>query len=272
MIYGRENGKPYEDHHHHGKECEYPGDEASRVAAGQGETEVVDGGVPSARIGVKAAVGHTPQHGVVDAAAVESLPDHETIVVDVVGRVDRREGLALLEAYVDELEVSDIFGENYVFGAEGLVGQMVVLNVGQGVHKLVAEFLYVGGGEFAGPEELGERIAVDIVGDDAEPHAGHILEIVDHDDVRVSQIVAHVEFLLKHGLHLGIVLEVGLEGLEHHPLAVFFSGVDVVELLVPFGEVLNFSPPRLIFVHRTIIIRQSYNKKLKFTTSARQTC
>ena len=58
----------------------------------------------------------------------------------------------------------------------------------------------------------------------------------------MAQIVAHIKFLLDHGTHGGIVGQFGAQRLEHHPLAVLLGGVDVVELLIPLGEVLNLGP------------------------------
>lgn len=96
-----------------------------------------------------------------------------------------------------------------------------------------------------------QRVAVYVVGDDAHAQAGHHLEVVDHDNIGVGEIISHFKFLFKHSLKLGLVAKLGLECLEHCPFAIFLGGVHIIELLVPLGEVLNLGPffGRIAHIH-----------------------
>ena len=119
---------------------------------------------------------------------------------------------------------------------------MVVLNIIHRLDHLSAEFFYMLLSHFAFVEELAEGKAIDIVGYDAHANTRNILEIIDHDNSRMRQIVTDIEFLLYHGPETGIVLILGLESLQHHPFAELLAGVYVVELLPPFGQQLQFGP------------------------------
>ena len=91
-------------------------------------------------------------------------------------------------------------------------------------------------------DELAKRIAVDVVGYNAETDSGNFLEIVNHQNVGGGQIIAGIELAPHHLAALRVVFELGAQRFEHYPLAMFLGGVDVVELLVPFGEVFDLGP------------------------------
>ena len=90
--------------------------------------------------------------------------------------------------------------------------------------------------------ELAERVTVHIIGDYAHAQSRHFLEIVDHHDVGMAEIVAHIKFALYHLLHRRVFTILLLEGFEHYPLAMLLGSVHIIKLLVPQGQVLNFGP------------------------------
>ena len=79
---------------------------------------------------------------------------------------------------------------------------MVGLDILQGAHKLVAHLLDMMVGKLAGVYELLQAVAIDIVANYAAPDTWNILEIVDHHDIRVRQIITGVKLPLYHLLIL----------------------------------------------------------------------
>ncbi len=123
-----------------------------------------------------------------------------------------------------------------------MVLEVVDLDIVEGIEQLIGELHNMLVGDTLILYQLGERIAVDIIGDYTSPYAGHIFKIVDHYDVGMGEIVAHLKFLLEHLLILGDASELRAQRLEHHPFAELLCGVDMIKLLIPFGEVLDFGP------------------------------
>ncbi len=124
--------------------------------------------------------------------------------------------------------------------------QMIALYVVYGIDKLAANLLNMLRAHLAAVKKLAKRVAIHVVGNDAHSQPGHLLEIVDHDDMLMGQVVTHVKFLLNHRMESRIFAATLLQGLEHYPFSIFLGGIDVVELLVPLGKVFYLGPFRLI--------------------------
>ena len=120
---------------------------------------------------------------------------------------------------------------------------VVLLNILDGVEELGLEAAHDLGCEAALVDEAAQGISVGVVGDDRHAHSGHFLEVVDHHDVGMGEVVAGIKLLAEHLAILGDVGVFLFQGLEHHPFAVFLSGVDIIEFLLPLwheGEVAPF--------------------------------
>ena len=150
--------------------------------------------------------------------------------------------LALVETYVDELEVAYILGEVDCLRTDGMVDDMVALDIVDGVDKLVLQLFEDFRGDEVLVDELAEGVAVYVVGYDTSAERGHFLQIVDHHDIGVGEVVAHVKLLLEHLTELLLVGIFRLESLEHHPAAILLCGIDKVVLLLPFGEQGDLGP------------------------------
>lgn len=158
--------------------------------------------------------------------------------------------LPLVETDINQLEVADILGEDDGLGAYGMVEDMVFLDVTDSLGELAYDFVENRAADLTLVDELAEGIAVDIIGDYRHPDPGDILEIVDHHDIRMAEIISDIKLLLDHLTEAGVIAQGGFEGLEHHPFAMFAGGVDIIELLVPFGEVFDLGPfVGLVFCH-----------------------
>ena len=156
---------------------------------------------------------------------------------------------ALVETYVDYLKVPYVFGEYDRFGAYGVVHYMVRLYIAYGIDKPCNDFFLYIGIDRPFVEEFSQGIPVDVVGDDTHAKPGHLFEIVDHDDAGVCQVIPHVEFLFNHLTIFGLVAQFRPQGFKHHPFAMFFCGVDLIKILIPFGKVFDFGPFGLFVAH-----------------------
>ena len=181
-----------------------------------------------------------PRGGIVQRR--KGLMENHTVVADILRGVRGSQVFLLVEPYVDKFQVMDILGEDNRLGADGIMDDMVLLDIGDGLGKLAHDFVEYFGGYLPRVDELAEGVAVDIVGDDAQPYAGDLLEVIDHHDIGMAEVIPDVELLLDHRAVLRLVAQFGLEGLEHHPLAIFLSGIYIIELLVPFGKMLYLGP------------------------------
>ena len=113
----------------------------------------------------------------------------------------------------------------------------------------MTQLLYMLGRHFLLLDKLAQRVAVDIIGDNAASDAGYILEIIYHYDIRMRQTVAHIKLLLYHGLIARVGRILGLQSLDHNPLAELACGIDMIELFVPLGEMFNFGPAWSLISH-----------------------
>ena len=123
-----------------------------------------------------------------------------------------------------------------------MVGKMIALDIIECIKQLVMKLVNVLVSDFTLTYQLGERVAVYVIGDDAHTHSRDLLEVVYHNDMGVGKVVAHLKLFLYHFLVLFLTLEFRTQGLEHKPFAKFLGCVDVIEFLIPFGEVFDLSP------------------------------
>ena len=156
---------------------------------------------------------------------------------------------ALVEPHIYHFQVADFLGEDYRLGPDGVVDDMVLLYIAYGIGQTVHErFLYFRS-YLPFVKQFAERVSIHVVGDYAHPQPGHFLEVIDHYDVGVRQIIAHVKLLADHLEELLFVAVSRTQGLEHDPFAMFLCGVHLIELLVPFGKVLYLGPFGLVLCH-----------------------
>lgn len=209
---------------------------------GEGHSEVMDAVVAVGRVGGGAFVGDAGEVGRGTGESADDFAEDFSVRHDVVFGIGGGELFFLVESDVDELEVADVFGEDDCLGSDREVDEVVGLDVVDGADEAVGYLVEVVGGEFTGVDDGAERSTVDVVGDYAATDARHVVDVVDHDYMGVSEIVAHIKFALHHALHPGIVAELRLKGLKHYPFAMLAGGPDLVVFLVPSGKVFQFSP------------------------------
>ena len=237
----------------HGEDKSDDGDVHSVAGAlFDGEPQFLDVVKAASRVWVGATVGDVSQQNLLRGINVEHLAENVAVVVDIVETVLRFEAIALVEAHVDEFDVSPLFGNHNHLGPERAVDDVVFLDIRQSVRELRLDFEEQVGVDGASVDEFTQRFSVDVVGDYAHAESGNRLEVVNHHDVRVRQVVAHVEFFFEHHTKFRLLFVFRLEALEHHPFAVLFNSVNEAKFFFPFGQKGQFAPFAFTVGHSAI--------------------